>query len=424
MGGTAEELEVGGPLVLLEGLREPLFDGRRAHCRPQQRAPATYLISDGTVQQAKKRQISARVCTVPIAGCATIWRPWRHGMLGSICFFNNKGGVGKTTLACNVAAFLAEKHKLGVLVVDADPQCNATQLILPEDLTYAIYEKGNSEFSSLQTVLQPISAGDATITSDISPATPATNRFGVSVIPGHPQIALLEDALSQSWTGFLGGGLGGARVSNWNTQLTRNLSKTYDLIVYDVGPSLGALNRSILIGVDYFISPMGCDIFSLIGIKNIAQWIEKWHKTYDQAYQRCLEEYPTITQYDVHATSLGMSRFIGYTVQQYITKTIRDEKRATGAYEAILKKIPVEIESSLGNVRASKLSEADVRLGDVPHMYSLVPLAQTARAPIHGLTSKDGLSGGQYSQQKEYLAFIGALSESLIKNLRKLQVKP
>jgi cellulose biosynthesis protein BcsQ len=345
-------------------------------------------------------------------------------MLGSICFFNNKGGVGKTTLACNVAAFLAEKHKLAVLVVDADPQCNATQLILSDELTSALYNEKNSGFDSLQTVLQPIMAGDATITSDISPATPATNRFGVSVIPGHPQIALLEDALSQSWTGFLGGNLGGARVSNWNTQLTRKLAKIYDLIVYDVGPSLGALNRSILIGVDYFISPMGCDIFSLIGIKNIAQWLEKWHKNYDQAYARCLEDHPTVKQYEVHETASGMSRFIGYTVQQYITKTIRDEKRATGAYETILKQIPAEIEASLGSVRASALDETDVRLGDVPHMYSLVPLAQTARAPIHGLTSKDGLSGGQYSQQREYIAFIGTLSASLMKNLRKLQVKP
>lgn len=308
--------------------------------------------------------------------------------------------------------------------MDADPQCNATQLILPDEITSELYEGGTSEFGSLQTVLQPIIAGEATISADITPATPATNRFGVSVIPGHPQVALLEDSLSQNWTGFLSGNLGGARVSNWNTQLKEKLSKTYDVVIYDVGPSLGALNRSILIGVDYFISPMGCDIFSLIGVKNIAQWLEKWHKNYDQAYKRTLEDHPTVKQYAVHETSSAMSRFIGYTVQQYITKTIRDEKRATGAYEAILKRIPAEIESSLGEVRSRMLDQNDVRLGDVPHMYSLVPLAQTARAPIHGLTSKDGLSGGQYSQQKEYIAFIGALADSLMNNLRKLQAKP
>ena len=44
----------------------------------------------------------------------------------SIAFFNNKGGVGKTTLLCNVAAYLAIEMGKNVLVVDADPQCNAT----------------------------------------------------------------------------------------------------------------------------------------------------------------------------------------------------------------------------------------------------------------------------------------------------------
>lgn len=344
-------------------------------------------------------------------------------MLGSICFFNNKGGVGKTTLACNVASYLAETEKLAVLVVDADPQCNATQLILPEEITEALYgaDKSSLGIDTLREVLQPLMAGDASLSPTVAPAKPETNRFGVSVIPGHPQVALLEDWLSQNWTQFLGGSLGGARVSNWNTQLLRHISKPYDLIIYDVGPSLGALNRSILIGVDYFIAPMGCDIFSLIGIENIANWIDKWRKNYDQAYERCLEDHKDeLLQYDIRSSSQKMSRFIGYTVQQYITKTIRDEKRATGAYETILQKIPSKISQSLGSAFAPPLASDDVRLGDVPHMYSLVPLAQTAHAPIHRLTSKDGLSGGQYSQQRDYKNFIGALSQSLMKNLKRV----
>ncbi len=343
-------------------------------------------------------------------------------MLGSLCFFNNKGGVGKTTLACNVASYLAETEHLAVLVVDADPQCNATQLILPDELTQELYnsEENRPNIDSLRDVLSPLIAGDASLSPVFTPATPATNRFGVSVIPGHPQIALLEDLLSQNWTQFLSGNLGGARVSNWNTQLLRHIAKSYDVIIYDVGPSLGALNRSVLIGVDYFIAPMGCDIFSLIGIENIASWLGKWKKDYDQAYKRCAENFvDDLAQYDIRRSSTDMARFVGYTVQQYITRTIRDQKRATGAYEAILEKIPSQILRSLGPVFAHPLQISDVRLGDVPHMYSLVPLAQTAHAPIHGLTSKDGLSGGQYSQQCEYKDFIGALSQSLMDNLRK-----
>jgi hypothetical protein len=220
----------------------------------------------------------------------------------------------------------------------------------------------------------------------------------------------------------MGKDLGGARVSNWNTQLLSHLKPKYDLIIYDVGPSLGALNRSILIGVDYFMAPMGCDIFSLIGIENIANWIKQWRNYYEQAYaqvksehQAALEEYKD----QVRPTSEAMARFIGYTVQQYITKTTRNEKRATGAYETILAKIPGEISDSLGPFIAPPLTINDVRLGDVPHMFSLVPLAQTSHTPIHKLTGAEGLSGGQYQQQRQYKEFIRTLSESLMHNLRR-----
>nr|WP_082336821.1 ParA family protein [Rhizobium ecuadorense] len=62
----------------------------------------------------------------------------------SIAFFNNKGGVGKTTLLCNLAAYLALIKKKKVLVVDADPQCNATQLMLDETEVLKIYDTANS----------------------------------------------------------------------------------------------------------------------------------------------------------------------------------------------------------------------------------------------------------------------------------------
>jgi AAA domain len=60
--------------------------------------------------------------------------------LGSLCFFNNKGGVGKTTLACNVASYIAETEKLNILLIDGDPQCNATQLVLPDETTERLYD--------------------------------------------------------------------------------------------------------------------------------------------------------------------------------------------------------------------------------------------------------------------------------------------
>jgi cellulose biosynthesis protein BcsQ len=59
----------------------------------------------------------------------------------SIAVFNNKGGVGKTIFLCNLAASLAHHEQKKVLVVDADPQCNAAQYMFVDSTIDDIYEK-------------------------------------------------------------------------------------------------------------------------------------------------------------------------------------------------------------------------------------------------------------------------------------------
>ena len=82
----------------------------------------------------------------------------------------------------------------------------------------------------------------------------------------------IEDILSDAWQKLKSGDAGGIRKTNWVFALNSSLSKQYDYIIYDVGPSLGALNRTVLHGCDYFLTPMGVDIFSLIGVDNIYKW--------------------------------------------------------------------------------------------------------------------------------------------------------
>ncbi|XQZ51696.1 ParA family protein [Paracoccus yeei] len=73
------------------------------------------------------------------------------------CFFNNKGGVGKTTLVANLAAELSINFNAKILVVDADPQCNITQLVLGEDYSYDLYSKQDP--STIYSVIHPLSLG-------------------------------------------------------------------------------------------------------------------------------------------------------------------------------------------------------------------------------------------------------------------------
>ncbi|SOY49792.1 ParA family protein [Cupriavidus taiwanensis] len=67
----------------------------------------------------------------------------------TVAFFNNKGGVGKTTLLCNLASYLALELEARVLVIDADPQCNATQSMFGDDILTKLYERKSFTIDSV-----------------------------------------------------------------------------------------------------------------------------------------------------------------------------------------------------------------------------------------------------------------------------------
>ena len=118
----------------------------------------------------------------------------------SIAFFNNKGGVGKTTLICNVAAYLALERRKRVLIVDVDPQCNATQVMLDEDEVFGLYD--NPKSLTIHSVIHPLSIGrgytDRLITMHI-------DDYGVDLLPGDPKLTLKEDLLSKDWQDAVSG---------------------------------------------------------------------------------------------------------------------------------------------------------------------------------------------------------------------------
>src|SRR4051794_37967701 len=98
----------------------------------------------------------------------------------SVVFFNNKGGVGKTTLVCNVASHLATRRRLRVLLVDCDPQCNSTQLVLSNETWSSMYwEERDDSPRTLIDIVQPLEMGDAAVDSTVSPILASQNRFGI-----------------------------------------------------------------------------------------------------------------------------------------------------------------------------------------------------------------------------------------------------
>lgn len=329
----------------------------------------------------------------------------------SLAFFNNKGGVGKTTLACNMAYYLAKTFKLRTLVVDCDPQCNATQLLLEDNEWLDIYEdRSASEHKSILKVLTHIRLGDSGIDGDF--VIHRSERFGVDVLAGHPSLSGVEDKLSQSWTDFRAGNMGGARRSRWVASLVE--AADYDLVIFDVGPSLGALNRSVLIGTDRFVTPMAADLFSLYALDNISEWISGWTADYEEAIKAVSRQnsgLPGIA--DLPQTSGIEKGFAGYTVQQYVSKRVGTEVRSVAAYDQFKNQIP-DRARLLNKFASPEMVDSD--LGIVPNMFSMIPLAQSVHAPIMELTPKDGVRGAQVSQQRSYSEQLKKIGDALAFN--------
>ena len=304
----------------------------------------------------------------------------------SVAFFNNKGGVGKTTLLCNVAAWAALNLGKKICVVDADPQCNATQYFFGEDTLEDIYVRNGY---TINTFVKPITEGEAL---DHNLRTIHCEAFGIDVLPGSPDLALTEDFLAQDWGNAKSGDIRGIKSNLFFAELFVRLA-AYDIVFIDVSPSLGAINRSVLLAADYFVSPMTIDIFSLQAFGNISKWITDWWADWERGVTNVKDSSR------IPDLKYGRPRFLGYVTQQYLAK--RDSsgvRRGVSAYENIREQIDDVIRKS----GLDKFIAGDpFEIGTVPNLFSLIPMSQSSNKPVFDLKASDGIVGAHFSKVKD-----------------------
>ena len=182
-----------------------------------------------------------------------------------------------------------------------------------------------------------------------------------------------------------------------------------------MGPSLGAINRSVLLSCDYFVTPMSSDICSLLALENIGVSIDKWRTDFNTAFSR-LSDDDRDSVGDLRCQCI--IKFLGYVEQQYITKTDAGTKRAVRAYGAILQQIPAAMRDKvIAPINSDKYDDVDYKLGSIPNFYSLIPMSQNAHKPIFSLTSADGVVGAHYQKVKDYEQLMSAISSRFFENL-------
>lgn len=306
----------------------------------------------------------------------------------TLAFFNNKGGVGKTTLVYHLAWMFADMGKR-VVVADLDPQANLTSMFLEESELEKLWDPDNEEHQSIMAPLRPLIRGlgdiAATPFQKISP--------DIRLIPGDLNLSNFESNLSEAWGKCLDRQEPAFRITSSLFRIVRQAAEEFDadLILIDVGPNFGAINRAALISADAVVVPLAPDLFSIQGLRNLGPTLRTWR----QEWSRRLVENP--------ATDLllpdGKMLPLGYVVLQF---GIRDS-RPVKAYEKWSRRIPATFSEKVLDQPQSQLSTSSGDpncLGLLKHYRSLMPMAMEARKPIFKLKVSDGAIGAHTESVK------------------------
>ncbi|MGE0418760.1 MAG: ParA family protein [Acetobacteraceae bacterium] len=278
-----------------------------------------------------------------------------------VTIFNNKGGVGKTTLTYHLAHALGEMGQK-VLLIDLDPQCNLTINALMmepiydvwaaedqfiEDFAAARQAVGIFAFDnmlasprSIHFLLKPTEDGTAEIERLPPPFCLAQN---LHIIPGRLTLHLFEAKVGERWSAVYQGDPLAIRTGTRVRSLAHQYAEQYGygIVILDTSPSLGALNRNLLSLADGFIIPCSPDLFSVYGIRNIGDALRTWRKQFESIFHFLSDQkrqnFPE-----------KFVRFMGYTI--YNAKrysNYEDDLNLAKAHLNFAKQIPETIAKSI-----------------------------------------------------------------------------
>ena len=338
-----------------------------------------------------------------------------------ISMFNHKGGVSKTTTTFNLAWMLASKGKR-VLMVDADPQCNLTGVVLGLNPEWPEEDEPTLEIDDVESVAFAETQGKAqdfweenferTLFGALKPAFDSEPRVleavdclevegrpGLYLLPGHLRLGEYEVSLgiAQELAGSM------SALRNLPGAIYFLLQETaialnVDYVIVDMSPSLGALNQNLVSISDLLIVPTSPDFFSIMALQSLAKVLPRWARWAEAASSN---EVLREASYPYPEPRLKLA---GIVIQRYrlYRSATEDEPYGTptGPFRAWIDKVAEASEGQFVPALASagltysadEYLEADIPdtrvIAQIQEFNSLLPKSQEHHVPVFSLTDE------------------------------------
>ena len=314
-----------------------------------------------------------------------------------IALFNHKGGVSKTTTTYHLGWKISTMGKR-VLLVDGDPQCNLTSLLLNDDFD-DYYENDATKHNNIKDAVKMAFDGKPQPIKAIDCYSPASNP-NLFLIPGHMDLSEYDGPLSFALTS------NNAITTLQNLpgsfyELVRLCADKYniDYVFIDMNPGLSSINQALFMMADGFIIPTNPDPFSVMAINTLTRVLPRWKSWAVQSR--------TVFADSAYPLPESEMRFVGEIIQRFNLR----KGRAARQYEAKITEIKEAIETKLVPILnangmtfdltpfLSKGTLSDHCLAEIPEFGSLLQKAHAASVPVYALDATTIAESGNVLDQ-------------------------
>lgn len=341
-------------------------------------------------------------------------------MAKRLVLFNHKGGVSKTTTVYNIGWMFAEQGSR-VLLVDADPQCNLSSLILGDNFD-AYYLEDNTRLQNIKDGVAPAFKGRPTPIEPVLCKSPA-RQPKLHLLAGHATFSEYDASLT-----FAQNSNALATLQNLPgafNELLRQIEEAnnIDYTIIDLNPGLSAINQNLFLNADFFLIPTNPDPFSIMALETLESILPRW------ASWKVQNE--SIFEDSAYPLRPGLPKFVGTLIQRFNVR----KGRAAAPYRDNISEIKGITKDRLfpslkragltlsDNIYPTSLREECFCLEQIPDFGGLLPRSHDTGVPVFALLNNElGSSGVVLENMIEKRTQINNQFYNVVNSLKNLMI--